>query len=771
MTTVPNQQPTLTKDDLPIWMKRSMRGNDYGALITLIFSALIAWYFVVGPDLPSNTATENEVFRAANYADTLREGNLYPRWDAHANTGYGAPIPHYTPPGAPYLSALIEVTMTQNTIAAVRIVYAMAFLLGGVGVYGIVVRHQGAGAGVLAALLYVASPYLSTTSPHILGDLSGTLALGLLPVLLWSVHRLLSGNYPHDYAFVSLTLSMLVLTHFRMALVGGIMLVLLAAWMWFRKDCQHPERLVASLSTSALLTSFFWLPFVTERGDVIWQDFTAVNYPLFLTWDRFLLPFRQIDPGALIASPPLMLGWLHLGIIAISIISVVRHRRWRSLEALFLIIGAVLTVLALTIFPTEVWLLGIIAMCAAIGSSAGLQLRESLPETIQRLILVLALLLVLGVSAPAWLPPAPVSIINDTSPASQVIYEERGYGIASMPWGGRNPIPITSQQTIPSPTLTNGYAQGNLTRYSHSNLASGLSVATLQEQSHRSTYQIRSEQDSTLLVLRSYFPGWRASTSSGPVRLYPGDDGLIRVDIPAIRGQPETLTIWLGTTPMRRLGWLISLVGVVVLTGLTYRAYQNTEEQYHEIELLTPAETRLIAMVLVFAALIILFTASPNARFSARSSPGVGLVDTTPIESRTTIGLNLLSYDINRSTFQRGDNIELTLYWSTLLPLTSNYYTQITLSDGENQVSKAVLRYPGGYPTTRWPTNRYVADLHYINIPDVLSPGTYQLLVSLENCAPTDAKCTNQNRPVFFGNNGNLLGDTLALPVELEIQP
>lgn len=95
------QDLPITKEDLPVWMRRAMRGNDWGALLTIGFSVLVAWYFVLNTDLPRYNMTESYAFQVADYAEAMQEGRLYPRWAAHAQGGFGAPIYHYYPPGAP----------------------------------------------------------------------------------------------------------------------------------------------------------------------------------------------------------------------------------------------------------------------------------------------------------------------------------------------------------------------------------------------------------------------------------------------------------------------------------------------------------------------------------------------------------------------------------------------------------------------------------------------------------------------------------------------
>src|SRR5688572_7527312 len=220
----------IPPENLPDWMRQARRGIDWGMLLILGFSLTIAMPFITQGDLPHTNASENYVYRAADYAMALLEGRLYPRWSANVFGGYGAPIPHYFPPAPGYIAAAIQVLFTADAVLAVRIVYVLALSLAGAMVYAFVTRRAGAAAGLLAGMLYVYSPYIGLTAPHILGDLPGVMTFALMPALLWSVDRLIVRNRPLDVLLITLTPSGLYLTSFRAALISTLLAVILATW-------------------------------------------------------------------------------------------------------------------------------------------------------------------------------------------------------------------------------------------------------------------------------------------------------------------------------------------------------------------------------------------------------------------------------------------------------------------------------------------------------------------------------------------------------------
>ena len=766
------QDLPITKDDLPVWMRRAMRGNDWGALLTIGFSVLVAWYFVLNSDLPRYNMTESYAFQVADYAEAIEEGRVYPRWAAHAQGGFGAPIYHYYPPGAPYLGGLIAAAFALDVRVAVRVVFVIGVMLAGVGTYGIVVRHRGAPAAVLAAMLYVTSPYVGLTVPHILGDMALVLALGLLPVLFWSVDRLVSANYPQDFAFVTLTAAALIVTEPRVAAAGVILGGVLVGWHLTRRDerQRYPGLVLLAILLGAVLVSFYWLPAVVELSAVRWEQHIQTTRPLFLTWGGLLSRFHQVDPAALLPETQLSLGWLRLAVAALSLVGVVRVQRHLTVEALFLGAGALVTAAALLLMPAQVWLLGPISLCVAVASGAALALRQRFGEQVQRLILAIALLLILGVSHPAWLPPAPQNRILSITPADQVNHERNDYGVAVVP-RGYYPTTLPTGWMLDSDLLYS-YRDGNVSRVPRAALSADLRVSPLTEGTHAARFQVAARQQSSLNLALAYFPGWRAQINGRDLRVAPAPDAQItQVTIPQTAN--STLTVWLGATQARQVAWGTSAFALTVLFLISRRRYVQAVPQFHEVPLLTIPEARLILTLFVFALAIVLLVARYEAPISIRVPAGSELRGVEPLDLYTDRGINLLGYELNRTTFQPGDTLLLNLYWLALQELTENYRVQIELYgiNSQTTLSKPQIRYPGGVPPTRWTRNQYVNDLHYIRITESAPPGRYLLTVSLRQCdlGESQPRCSPDLRPVFFAPDGVSEGILFELPVEVTI--
>src|SRR5690606_20247083 len=107
----------------------------------------------------------------------------------------------------------------------------------------------------------------------------------------------------------------------------------------------------------------YWLPAIPEP--IQWHD-RPRPIPDQLSLGELFAPLQQVDPGPPLALPQFTLG---IPIIAFTLASLPLLRRF-NFHSLFLILGIGLTVLALVVFPGEVWLLGVISLCLSVAASA-----------------------------------------------------------------------------------------------------------------------------------------------------------------------------------------------------------------------------------------------------------------------------------------------------------------------------------------------------------------------------------------------------------------
>lgn len=104
-----------------------------------------------------------------------------------------------------------------------------------------------------------------------------------------------------------------------------------------------------------------------------------------------------------------------------------------------------------------------------------------------------------------------------------------------------------------------------------------------------------------------------------------------------------------------------------------------------------------------------------------------------PMEVKLDDGLRFEGYDLSPQPVRAGKTISLTLYWRTRERQEQDYLIQVCLHDKSDQVVTCREGYPvdGRYPIRAWEPGYLIRDEIHLPTPDCLSPGAYQLSLTL----------------------------------------
>jgi len=192
---------------------------------------------------------------------------------------------------------------------------------------------------------------------------------------------------------------------------------------------------------------------------------------------------------------------------------------------------------------------------------------------------------------------------------------------------------------------------------------------------------------------------------------------------------------------------------------------------YNDLQLLTKPEARLVGLIAVGFTVGVLVFARPESPFALHAPPGHALSDGATLRARTLHGLELVAYDVENTTVEYGDTVEVRLAWRAVSPQFSNYHVSVHLTNDVSSVrwSKTVPAIPGSYPVRRWSSDRYVLATHEIELlPNVVPPDEYQIGVEVYQC--DDDHCPDRGRSAFISVDGQALGPVLRLPVQIRVE-
>lgn len=762
---MPMHATSLTDDRLPLWMRRARRGFDYGVLISFLIGLAAASGFLFTASLPRTSNAEHYVFQAADYADTLREGRIWSRWSPHAFGGYGAPVPHYSPPAPVYVAGLISAFITENEVTAVRLVFAGSLCLSACATYALVLRRSSAAHGILASALYVLCPALCLSIAQTDGDLPVIVAAALMPSLLWSIDRLMASDRPHDVFFVAVVFAMLWLTHIQVAAVATALLIIYMLWTGITsKRWSRWHHAILSLLAGAMLAAPFWLPAVVEYDAVRWIP--AEGTPASFSTSELLLTTAAPDPDALIPRSQYTLG-LMLPVLALcSCLYALRFRQLKSLSFGAFCVFAVIVVLIFIAQDAPAWAIIPLALAGSIAASGCLYWGQILPPSTRRLLLPAVMVVLFLVSLPLIPRGLPSEQFWDTSPSAQVQYELNGYGLAVLPPDRPIPTALSESAALSSALIAN-YPRDQVVKLSADPAEITVQISSLTNRSHSQSFQVTSLSGGSLRVLTAGFPGWTATLNGAPIDLLPEPQtGLMRLQLPA--STSGELTLSLETTPIRFASWFVAFGAVAALLYLwSRRRARNGDESYEHLDLLPPSDSRLLLVTSAGLAIILILVFTTNRQVLPSSSR---LDDIYAYLSRTNAGFELLGFDISRTDYRAGEIIEVDVFFRALRFLDQNYRVRAALIDlaTGDRIAPVAAHHPAGYPTQRWIPGRYVEDTLHFQVPEAMETTSLAISIEVGNCQPT---CTSDARLTFFSADGAALGDRLVLPVRLNISP
>ncbi len=730
---------------------------DWGFLLALAVGLFAASPFLLRPGLPRHTDAELHIYRAAELGHIIREGVLYPRWSPNLYLGYGYPIFHYYAPLTYYLSNIFSFLLPGvGIVGGVKAVFVVGLLVASVGTYLLGRELFGPEPAVIAATAFVLCPYVLFIDPHARGVLAEHFAISLTPLSFYFFHRLMRVPTRRTLSGSALLLGAVVFSH---NLTGLVVSGLLAGyWIWqvlVVGRRRHWQWGPMAFALAAALVAFFWLPALLERGAVKLDVIGPGHFDFrehFLSLTELLAPSRRIDWGA---TGPRYRHNLGLGqwILAIpACLATIRRIRLSRTDgagkhlAFFFCAGLGLSLL-MTRPSTFLWeaipvmpylqfpwrLLGVTNLMLAICAAGSIAL---LPDGLWRRAAVTgSFVLIILTALPLFYPPPWPADFGGTTPADILDWERESQALGTTSTGDFLPVTV---EMIPPPmdTLVRSYRDdGPIDKVNRATLPDGARVTVVEHKPNSDRFRVVTPTGFVLRLYTFYFPGWRAYLNGERVDIeIARPEGFITVEIP--EGTHDVL-VRFETTGPRMLGGIVSAVALLAL-GVILVGWRGEREA---AVLPTRGEPTPATWLPLVAALLLIVLVKgtvldPHQVLYHHSAPG----DAAPAQHRLyaefgdqdQAQIELIGHDLRGTALRPGDTLSVVLYWRALTDVGTNYQSFVHVAQPLDVAwAQEDHLNPGGLPTSRWPTDRYVWDEYAIRLPQQLPPGTYLVNVGL----------------------------------------
>lgn len=337
--------------------------REWGPIILL---ALIpALPLLLGSGLVNTRAGGDSPFllvRVHQLVDNLRAGIFPVRWMPQAAYGLGYPFFNFYASLPFYLAAIFKLA-GLGYIASIKLTQALGFVLAALAIYGFSreLQPQKRVANLLVTLVYSCAPF-HMVNVYVRGDsLSEFYAFVFFPLILWSLLRLHKKRSIRNAVWVALSYAGLLLTHNISAMIFTPFALLYALWLsWETKNVKSLLRGLVALGGGLLLSAWFWLPALAERGNVYLRDMTTGYF-------HYAQHFRSLDlvqPGlvfdyAITANQqPFRMGLLQAALALVGLTAIlawwIRQRRVES-HSVFLVLLLASSTFMITPLSRPLW--------------------------------------------------------------------------------------------------------------------------------------------------------------------------------------------------------------------------------------------------------------------------------------------------------------------------------------------------------------------------------------------------------------------------------
>ncbi len=592
--------------------------SELNNIFLILALSIFAWGPLLTPVyfLKAHDAAHS-VFFLTEFHQGIQDGYLYPRWGPDHGLGYGYPTFIFYAPLAYYVAEVFHLLGAGPT-AAVKITYALAFILSGLTMYAFVKRLWGPEAGLVSALVYTYVPY-RLVDIYVRCAFTEFCAFVFFPLILLLFLELVETGQRRYLALAALAYAGLILTHIVTAFLFTPLLMAYVLWLVLRQtrartlfavgDLSPQKRTevrttrsslwqwlrLSSLSLAAAvlalgLSAVFLLPALVERSYIAQEQWTRATY----RYDQhFIYPFQLLsafwDYGYAVEGPEDTMS-LQLGLAAVtlSLMAVVlTFRRWdepfglaqgrRQGTVLFFLGLTLAIILAMLPLSLPVWRL--------LSAAALVQFPWRLLALTAFTLSVLAGAVVSGLSSEAHRNQGAEGERAHTSTTNPglyvlllvVILASFSYTLpeytelsprletpaAPLDFELAHPdmvsmVAYTQEQPRSTPLVAQ-YMAGEPLVKAHA-LTPGATVEMVRHGGGSEEITVRSSQQATIQFYTYYFPGWRGYVDGQEVPIRPeAPYGLITLDVPA--GE-HRVKIRFGDTPIRVVGKVISLLSL-----------------------------------------------------------------------------------------------------------------------------------------------------------------------------------------------------------------
>lgn len=495
--------------------------------------------------------------RFLSFYNSLKAGILIPQWSHDLNAGYGYPLFIFVQTFPNHIASIFHF-LGFSMIDSIKILFALSFIVSGLGMYYFLKEFLPKQGALIGALLYLFAPY-HLVDMHFRANPGEVLSFAFFPLAMLSLQKLYKKINLLWFDLFSLNVAFVILSHpIAIVLIPFIVLYLLFLSAK-KKNFKFLSTSLSAIAVGFLISAYYWLPEITlskfthqayYHKDVI---FVGIKELLYSPW-RFGLLY-QGHFGEL----SFLLGYPQLLLLIYFVFLLYKKRLDKRIKpyAFFFLITFFITIFSMLSVSKPLWdvffifhnlqftyrlLVLVIFIVAVIGSIAVYKIKS------KKIIYLIILVTVFGTML-NWGNRRVIPQINDSYLQNNIPYASKGVE------GSAPSTPIWLDPKDPwqkNPRITDLKVDKDIVVYK-----------TVRRTPIRHQYQISSKKKTKIVENTLYFPGWTVFINSRRTELIPErDSGLITFSIPKGQYKVEVLFV---ETEERKFAKSLSILGIIVV--------------------------------------------------------------------------------------------------------------------------------------------------------------------------------------------------------------
>jgi hypothetical protein len=497
------------------------------------------------------------------------------RWSQNFGFGYGMPLFNFYAP-LPYYVAQIPYVLTQNAIFSIKILYFLNSVLAFIGMYLLAKELWGKTGGLISGAAFTFSTYRAVDL-FVRGAIGEATAMVLIPFVLYGVHRIRT-HRTAGLLYTAIALAAVLLSH---NLIGMITVGLVLVYGWLSLGRKQILWVCSAVVLALLLSAFYILPAYVEK------DFTRVEESIttgYFDFHNHFVALRQFvtstwgyggsQPG-LEDGMSFALGAISLVLAVIALMGLFLTDKKRKLGCvlLFFLAGSMFMASNKSVFIWEhiqqlkylqfPWrfLTFVHIFLSLLTGASILALQKLTGHKTVLLSMSIVTVVLLATQARFF---APETYITHTAQ----FYDTDPFFI-------RTQMSRTLNDYLPKQIQNDAFPEATEERLTVLSGDGWVSVNQDHPTKLRST--ISCQTDCVIQINTFQFPGWQLILNGKPTSLEPALD--FPVYILTLPSGEHDITVQLTDTPVRKLGNILSVIGIVVIFVLYGKYFSQRSDR------------------------------------------------------------------------------------------------------------------------------------------------------------------------------------------------